>query len=436
MQRTLKSSTQVRSVIFAIFLSIPITGGVFGDSTDWPQWNGPLRDGHAAEQKLLEKWPEGGPKLLWTFKNAGAGYSASSIADGKLFSIGATEKDCNVFCLDAKTGEQLWSQRIDRASVDGDYLHGWGGGPRSAPTVHNGKVYALSDLGTLAVLDAKSGKVDWSVNLVSDFGGKVPKWGYSESPLIDGDRVIVTPGGKNFLIGLDLKNGKQNFSSESMDVPAHYVSVVKGNFQGKPVYVTASQPGLFGIDAVSGKKLFENAASGNPTAVIPTPIVKGDLVYHTSAYGAGNVLVRIEADGAGMAAKQIYHEKAKSMENHHGGVVLLDGVIYGFSKADGGVWMAQDLESGKVLWSQKVGRNASGSIALADGLLYCYSDKEGKCILAAPNRTGWKPLGEFALPEQTSSDRGKGAIWAHPVIANQKLFIRDQELIYAYDIAN
>jgi len=199
--------------------------------------------------------------------------------------------------------------------------------------------------------------------------------------------------------------------------------------------VTASQPGLFGIDAATGDKLFENTSSGNPTAVIPTAVVSGDLVYHTSAYGAGNVLVRIEASGNSLNAKQIYHEKAKSMENHHGGVVLLGGVIYGFSKADGGVWMAQDLESGKVLWSQKVGRNASGSIALADGLLYCYNDKDGKCILAEPNREGWKPRGELTLPEQTANDRGKGAIWAHPVIANQKLFIRDQEMIYAYDLA-
>lgn len=436
MLRILKSYTQVRSAVAAAVFSLPFAACSFGDTTDWPQWNGPLRDGHAAGQKLLEKWPEGGPKLLWTFKNAGSGYSSSSIANGSLYSIGASGSDCNVFSLDTKTGEQLWSQKIDRASVDGDYLHGWGGGPRSAPTVHNGKVYALSDLGTLAALDAKSGKIDWSVNLVTEFGGKVPKWGYSESPLIDGDRVIVTPGGTNFLVGLDINTGKKIFSSDSIDAPAHYVSVVKSNFQGKPVYVTASQPGLLGIDAISGKKLFENAATGNPTAVIPTPIVSGDMVYHTSAYGAGNALVRVEADGAGLSAKQIYHEKAKSMENHHGGVVLLDGVIYGFSKADGGVWMAQDLESGKVLWSQKVGRNASGSIALADGLLYCYSDKEGKCILAEPNRDGWKPRGEFALPEQTSSDRGKGAIWAHPVIANQKLFIRDQELIYAYDLAN
>ena len=436
MLRILKSYPQVLSVIASVAFSIPLADGAIGETTDWPQWNGPLRDGHAAGQKLLEKWPEGGPKLLWTFKDAGAGYSSSSIADGKLYSIGASESDTDVFCLDVKSGKLLWSQKIDRASKDGDYLLGWGGGPRSAPTVHNGKVYVLSDLGTLAALDAESGKVDWSVNLVSDFGGKVPKWGYSESPLIDGDRIIVTPGGKNFLVGLDLNTGKKIFSSESMDVPAHYVSIVKGTFQGKPVYVTASEPGLFGIDAVTGKKVFENTASGNPTAVIPTPIVSGDLVYHTSAYGAGNVLVRVEADGAGLSAKQIYHEKAKSMENHHGGVVLLDGVIYGFSKADGGVWMAQDLESGKVLWSQKVGRNASGSIALADGLLYCYSDKEGKCILAEPNRDGWKPRGEFSLPEQTASDRGKGAIWAHPVIANQKLFIRDQELIYAYDIAN
>lgn len=408
---------------------------VHAENASWSQWRGPNRDGHAAPQKLLKSWPEEGPKLKWTFKQAGTGYSASSVDNGKLFTMGSRDGKTFLICIDAKNGKLVWEKSFDVASQDGDYLHGWGGGPRSTPTVVGDVVYVLSDLGTIACLKVADGSSVWSVNLVKDFGGSIPKWGYSESPLVDGDRVIVTPGNKNFMVGLDVKTGKKIWGSEDVDIPAHYVSVIKADFQGQPIYVTASQPGLIGIDAKSGKKLFGNGATGNGTAVIPTPVVAGDMIYHVSAYGAGNALVKLSKDGSQIKAEELYHKTAKSMENHHGGVVLLDGTIYGFSKADGGVWMAQDLKSGDVLWSEKVGRNASGSIALADGLLYCYNDKDGTCLLVEPSRDGFKSKGKLTIPEQTSINRQKGAIWAHPIVADGMLVIRDQDLIYAYDVS-
>jgi outer membrane protein assembly factor BamB len=190
-----------------------------------------------------------------------------------------------------------------------------------------------------------------------------------------------------------------------------------------------------GIDAQSGELLFEEASTGNKTAVIPTPIVSENIIYHVSAYGAGNAALRISTREGKISAEKMYHHAAKSMENHHGGVVLHDGAIFGFSKTDGGVWMAQDLKSGEVIWSQKVGRNKSGSIAFADGMLYCYSDTDGSCYLVEASKSGWNPSGELTLPDQTKIPRGKGAIWSHPVISDGMLFIRDQDLIYAYNIA-
>jgi outer membrane protein assembly factor BamB len=401
---------------------------------DWAQWRGPNRDGHAAEQSLLKKWPENGPKPAWSFGNAGIGYSSVSVEGKFLYTMGKRDNENQLICLDVKTGKEKWKSSLGPASTGKEYLSGWGDGPRCSPTIEGDFVYALCDLGVLGCFKKSDGAKVWTVNLVSDFGGTIPKWGYSESVLIDGDRVIVTPGGKNFLVGLDKKTGKKNWET-SFSAGAQYVSVIKHVFQDVPVYLTACDQGLVGIHATTGELLFKNGSTGNGVAVIPTPIVSGDIVYHSSAYKAGNAAVKISVSNGKLSAKELYHEAKESMENHHGGYIVHDGAIFGFSKALRGVWMAQDIETGKVLWSKKVGKATSGSIAFADGLLYCYDDQEGVCYLAKASREGWEELGKVALPEQTASDRKQGAIWAHPVIAGQKLFIRDQEKIFAFDIA-
>ena len=425
-----------RLFLLAAVASLLVGGPSLAGDADWPQWRGPHRDAHAAPQSLLQQWPESGPKLKWAFRDAGRGYSALAVVDGRAYTMGSRDSQTLVICLDAETGKSVWAQAIDRASVEEDYLHGWGGGPRSTPTVDGEHLYALSDLGTLACLKISDGNIVWSVSLVEQFGGEVPKWGYSESPLVDGDRVLVTPGGKQFLVGLDKRTGETVWGSQGYEGPAQYVSVLRHAVGDVVFYVTASRTGLVAFNAQSGEKLFESTVTGNETAVIPTPIVHENLLYHTSAYGAGNVLLRLSATGqGGVQAEQVYHHGTKSMENHHGGVVLVDGVIYGFTKTGGGGWMAQDLKSGEMLWSERLRSTRSGSICYADGRLYCYNDDDGTLLLVQPSRDGWQPRGELTLPEQTELDRGRGAIWAHPVVADQMLLIRDQDLIYAYDIA-
>lgn len=401
---------------------------------DSPQWRGPKRDGHAAPQKLLQEWPDGGPELSWSAKDLGTGYSAVSVVGDQVFTMGSKNDQAIVMCLSLDDGSIKWERVIGRAGVEGDYNVGWGAGQRSTPSVNRNQVFALSDVGTLAALDRRSGELQWSIDLVKDYGGSIPTWGYSESPLIDGDRVIVTPGGANFMIGLDRKTGKKVWASSGVDAPAQYVSVMKTTVGSKALYVTASKQGLFAFDVESGEKLFEDVATANKVAVIPTPIIQGNLLYHTSAYGAGNTLLRLQASGGGISAESIYALNTKTMENHHGGVVLVDGVLYGFTKQSGGNWMAQDLESGESLWQERVRPNRSGSICYADGRLYCYNDTEGTVILVEPSRDGWMPKGKLTLPAETALPRGSGAIWAHPVVANGKLIIRDQDLMYAYDI--
>jgi outer membrane protein assembly factor BamB len=283
-------------------------------------------------------------------------------------------------------------------------------------------------------LRVSDGKTVWSINLVNDLGGSVPKWGYSESVLVDGDRLIVTPGGTNFLVGLDKGTGKKVWSSE-FSAGAQYVSVIKHTFDGVPVYLTACERGLVGIHGVTGKLLFKNESTGNGVAVISSPVVSGNLIYHSSAYKAGNAAVKVSVANGELTASETYHESKESMVNHHGGYVLHEGAIIGFSDALRGVWMAQDLGTGKVLWSKKIGQTRSGSIAFADGLAYCYDDQDGICYLAKVSRSGFEQVGQFAIPEQTTSDRKQGAIWTHPVVAGQKLFIRDQEKIFAFELA-
>jgi outer membrane protein assembly factor BamB len=416
----------------------PGVDSVTAGESDWPQWRGPHRDGHAAPQKLLATWPEGGPPLKWTFDQAGTGYSSVSVVDGRLYTLGDRDDACWVICLDAATGQRIWETKISRAGTDDDYLGGWGLGPRCTPTVDGDQLFALSDIGVLASL-TKEGKVQWSVDLVSEFQGGIPKWGYSESPLVDGERVVVTPGGSNFMVALNRKNGQKVWASQDVSVEdngAQYVSIIKGQVGSTGFYVTATKSGLLALDVDSGKELFTDSVTGNAVAVIPTPVLHDKQLYHTSDYGAGNTLLNLSETGIGkLSVESVYHLSGKTMRNQHGGVVLIDGVIYGFTKANGGVWMAQDLASGKTLWEEKIRGNRSGSICYADGNLYCYNDKQASVYLVPASPKGWTVNGKLTLPKQTSLPRGQGAIWTHPVVAEQTLWVRDQELIYAYDIA-
>lgn len=427
MKRHLGLSIAFATVFFASSWTLA------GDA-DWPQWRGPNRDGHAAPQSLMQQWSPAGPATKWEFRGAGIGYSTFAIVDDRLYTMGSKGHDCLTICVDTKTGGLIWETITSRSAVETDYSHGWGGGPRSTPTVDGEFVYSLSDVGVLACLQIADGKIVWSVDFVNQFGGSIPKWGFSESVLVDGDRVIGTPGGEAFMIGLDKRTGAKVWATPKLEA-AQYVSIVKHSIGGEAFYVTASKKGLVGVNAASGELLFQDSATGNEIAVIPTPILSGDLLYHTS-YDAGNTLLRLtKGEGSAISAQSIYHLSSKSMQNHHGGVVLVDGVIYGFTKSNNGTWMAQDFASGETLWTEKLMPNRSGSIAYADGRLYCYNDEDGTVILVEPSRSGWKKCGELKLPEETKIERDKGAIWAHPIIAGQTLYLRDQDLIFAFDIA-
>lgn len=395
-------------------------------TTDWPTWRGAARDGKSPDIGLLKEWPENGPKLIWTFENAGKGYSSPALVGGKIFLTGSRDGKAQIICLDSD-GMELWSAPIGD-DPEKDYSTGWGAGPRGAPTVSDGMVFAMSANGELACFNTSDGKRLWSKDLVKDFGGSIPGWGYSESPLVDVDKVVVTPGGDHgAIVALDKKTGKELWRSKELKDGAQYSSLVVADVKGKRQYIQLFMNTLAGVDAENGDVLWTSPWREGRTAVIPTPVYDNGTVYMTSGYGSGCKLVRID----GEKAEDIWENKV--MKNHHGGVVLVEGHIYGFS--DGGGLVCQELTTGKQKWSQRGEGSQKGAVHYADSMLYCMDEEAGSVFLAEANPEKYIEHGRFEIPRQTKLREGtNGKIWAHPVVIGGKLYLRDQDLLFCYDV--
>ena len=388
--------------------------------TDWPGWRGSERNDVSKETGLLQSWPEGGPEKIWMNKLGGLGYSGFSITNGILYTMGAFGDEERLLAFDANSGKKVWELKT------GDLLkNNWGDGPRMTPSVSNGLVYSLGGRGNLICANAKDGKNEWSVHLVEDLGGKVPGWGYTESVLIDQGRVICTPGGeKGALAALDAKTGKVLWRSKAFTDGAQYSSPIVIENQSKRQYVQLVMKNLVGIEATSGKLLWKSSWPGK-VAVIPTPVYSDNHVYVSSGYGVGCKLVEL----AGSSPVDVYENKV--MKNHHGGVIKLGDYLYGYS--DGYGWVCQNFKNGELKWNEKKSLG-KGAIAYADNRFYCLGEGDGRVILIEATPEGWKAKGEFTITPQTEQRNPKGKVWTHPVISNGKLYLRDQELIFCYDI--
>jgi outer membrane protein assembly factor BamB len=292
-------------------------------------------------------------------------------------------------------------------------------------------VYALGGQGELVCVEAATGKRRWGVNMEHDLGGQMMSgWGYTESPLVDGDHLVCTPGGgQGTLAALDKKTGKVVWRSKDLIEPAAYSSIVVGTMDGVRQYVQLTPGGVVGVAADDGRLLWRSRVAVNGTATIPTAVVHGDYVYATSGYGAGCALLKLTPEGQAVRAETVYANK--EMENHHGGVVLVDGHIYGYSDRNG--WVCQDFPTGKLVWSErrKLGK---GSVTYADGHLYCYTEDNGTVALVRATTSGWTEDGRFEIPRHTKRPRKSGLVWTHPVIADGRLYLRDQDLIFCFDI--
>ena len=374
------------------------------------------------EKGLLQDWPEGGPKKMWTVNDAGLGYSGVTVQAGSLYTMGAFDKKEMLLAYNSSSGEKLWEVHV------GELLtNGWGDGPRMSPTISNGKIYALGARGNLLCVLAKNGKQVWKKSLVDDLGGKVPGWGYTESVLVDQGKVICTPGGKDGAIAaLDADSGRTIWRTKSFTDGAQYSSPISIMHQGKKQYVQLVMKNIVGIDPGNGSVLWKSKWPGK-VAVIPTPIFSNGHVYVTSGYGVGCKLVKLGDN----YPTNVYENKV--MKNHHGGVIKVGEHLYGYS--DGVGWACQDFKTGELIWNEKKALG-KGAIAYADNRLYCQGEGDGRLILIDASPTGWKIHGEFTISPQTKKRNPKGRIWTHPVICDGKLYLRDQEYILCYNIKN
>lgn len=386
---------------------------------DWPQWRGPDRNDISKETGLLKQWPAGGPKQVWLFKDAGLGYAGYSIAGGKLFTMGARAEKEFLIAVDVKDGKELWSTPIATT-----LKNGWGDGPRGTPTVDGKLVYALGGQGTLICASVADGKEQWRATMQS-LGGKTPEWGYTESVLVDGKQVLCTPGeDKGAVVALDKLTGKVLWQSGDFTDGAQYASIIAADLNGARQYIQLTKKSVVGLNSTDGKTLWRADWPGR-TAVIPTPIQRDGLVYVSAGYGVGCQMVKV---GSGNQLTGVYTNKV--MKNHHGGVILVGNHLYGHS--DGPGWVCQDFKTGAEVWASK--NLGKGAIAYADGMLYLLEEGSGTVALIEASPKGWSEKSRFKLEPQTTQRNPQGRIWTHPVISNGKLYLRDQELLFCFDV--
>lgn len=404
----------------------PAAGGGGGD---WPAFRGPNGTDVSPDTGLLKDWPTDGPEQLWVFDDAGMGYSGFSIVGGKLYTMGTKGEDVHMVCVDISNGEKVWSKSFANDDSKG-YSAGWGNGPRGTPSVSGGKVYGLGPKGVLACFDAASGKEIWNKDLVKDYGGKAGGWGFSESPLIDGDKLIIAPGGnRSGIVALNKDTGKEIWTADDVKPgKAEYATIVVTEMNGTRQYVKFFEKIIVSVDASNGKVLWQADFPDGRTAVIPTPIIEGNQVYVAAGYGSGCRAFKIGPDNS---VTELWANK--NMVNHHGGVIKLGDHLYGFG--DGKGLVCQDWNTGEITWMKKDGQFlAKGAVHIADGMIYALNEQNGALTLAEASPSGFEEKGRFVLEPQSSKRNPKGKVWTHPVVIGGKLYLRDQELVHCYNV--
>ncbi len=382
--------------------------------SDWPQWRGPNRDGISKETGLLKQWPKEGPPLVWKTKGAGGGYSSFAIANGRLFTMGLRGEREFIIAFDVANGKEVWATPHGKA-----FHNDRGDGPRGTPTVDGERLYALGGSGDLSCLEAGTGRIVWTMNVLQKFGGSNTNWGISESPLVIDEKVLVNAGGPGAsIVALNKKDGALIWKSQS-DEPGYSsaISVEAGGIK-QVVFFTSSR--AVGLDLSNGRLLWEYPRPSNNTANVATPVARGNRVFISSDYGTGGGLVEIKANGKDVTAREVYF--TKEMRNHHSSSVLVGDYLYGFSSS---ILTAMRFDTGEIVWRDRsVGK---GSLIYADGNLYCLSEN-GVVGLVEATPAAYREKGRFQIPQESLPT------WTHPVVAGGRLYLRDQDTIYAFDI--
>jgi outer membrane protein assembly factor BamB len=426
MNQLLKSRVVLTWSLALSGLIMILTSGHVASAADWPQFRGPLRTDVADESNLLKEWPANGPKLLWSAPGYGEGFSSIAIAGDRIYSMGDKGDGSFLVAADRSNGIILWAAPVGKPG--GNYK-----GTRCTPTVDKDRVYGLGQYGDFVCCETATGKELWRKNFLKDFAGQHGGWEYTESPLVDGDRVICTPGGgRATMVAMNKMTGGVVWNGV---VPggdtAGYSSIVIAETAGIRQYVQLMANGLVGFSAKDGKLLWRygerNDRFGSNTANIPTPIVQGEFIFAAAGYGRGGGLAKLVGSGGGVHAEEVYFNR--DLQNKHGGVVLVGDYIYGDRDDSGSPWCAE-WRTGKVRWRKEKSRvdgRGSVSVTYADGHLY-FQYQNGVVTLAEASPDAYKETGAFRIPD------AKDPCWSHPVVCGGRLYIRNQDTLLCYDV--
>lgn len=431
LSRSLVVATLAGALVALTSLALPLAAAPPGGN--WPQWRGPQRDGVSTETGLLASWPAGGPPKLLTVTGLGRAFSSVAVAGGRIYTMGDRASGQYVIALDEETGKQVWATRIGNVYNSPDDFNG----PRGTPTTDGELLYAIGTEGQLVCLETATGRERWRKSLERDFDGQMMSgWNWSESPLVDGDRVVVTPGGgKAGIVALEKISGKEIWRSA---VPrfgprgndgAGYSSIVISNGGGVKQYVQLMGRGVLGVRASDGRFLWGNNEVANNIANISTPLVSGNFVFASTSYDAGSVMVELSPAPEGRAtATKKYFISPGVFQNHHGGFVLIGGHIYGGHGLSQGFPVCIELATGKSMWQRARGAGTgSAAVVAAEGHVY-FRYQNGMVALVEASPAGYKEKGSFQIPNPHTLS------WPHPVIAGGRLYLREQDALHVYNI--
>lgn len=428
------------TVMLSMVLILPasLAGSAENDpsASAWPQWRGPQRDGRSPATGLSDSWEQKQPSLAWRSEGLGRGYASISIANGRIYTTGDFEDGQAVVAADLNDGRILWrtpiTDRPPRIAKQGS---------RSTPTLDGDRLYVVASSGKIACLRVSTGELMWSKEFQKEWNGRMMSgWGYSESPLVDGDWVLCTPGGDQaMIVALDKMTGEQIWACPAPVLSdrdnaqgrdgAGYSSIVISHGAGVKHYVQVVGRGVMGVRASDGKLLWTYNDVANRTANIPTPLIDGDRVFVSTGYGAGAVLLSLVRDGEGVKSEEVYFLSANKFQNHHGGMVLVDGYVYAGHGHNNGFPICLKLDTGEIMWGGEQRGPGRGSAAVAfadDKLIFRYQSGEVALIAATPEE--YRLLGVLTPAHQEDNS------WAHPVILGERLYLREQDQLMCYDL--
>jgi len=394
---------------------------------DWPQFHGPNRDNKSTDRGLLKTWPEGGPSRIWEAAGIGEGYSTVAIVGKSIYTTGAIDGDCVITALDMD-GKKVWTKKNGKAWRK-SYP-----GTRSTPTIAEGLLYHLSGVGNLICFKADSSEVVWTVNILEKFSGRNTTWGLAESPLVIGDKVICTPGGRNVsMVALDRKTGEVVWKCTGAGNKPGYASPILIEYQGLKQIVTVMSESIVGVRASDGKLLWQYPHKVYADENITTPLFHDGFLIVSGCVRKGTTSLQLQVSGNECSVKMQWHNE--TLDNKQGGIVLLDGRLYGYAETQSNVgpWMCIDFKSGETIFQDSPVKSSykykNGCLTYADGRFYLFSDN-GNMALAKPTDTGFEVTGRLRIKEP-----GKRQTWAHPVVHGGRLYLRYGDRLGVYNVS-